>query len=48
MGLDIGAHSPAETAVAILAEIIAYRSGRSDQRLKDTSGRIHPTDEPDA
>jgi len=40
-GLDIGADSPAETAVAILGEILAVRSGRSGGRLREAQGRIH-------
>jgi xanthine dehydrogenase accessory factor len=40
-GLDVGARTPAETAVSILAEVIAVRSGRSGESLRDTSGPIH-------
>ncbi|MBA3734803.1 MAG: XdhC family protein [Actinobacteria bacterium] len=40
-GLDIGAHTPAETALSMLAEIVAVRAGRDGGRLKESSGRIH-------
>ncbi|MCW3012439.1 MAG: XdhC family protein [Solirubrobacterales bacterium] len=41
IGLDLGALSVEETALAVIAEIVALRHGREGGRLKDAAGRIH-------
>jgi xanthine dehydrogenase accessory factor len=40
-GLDIGAEAQEETAVSILAEILAVRAGREGGRLREARQRIH-------
>ncbi len=41
IGLDLGARTPEETAIAIAAELIQLRWGGSGQPLTTTTGRIH-------
>lgn len=41
IGLDLGSRTPAETAVAIVAEYLANRSGRAPGRLTDADGPIN-------
>ena len=42
IGLDLGAESPAEVAIAILAEILAVRAERRTvEPLRDGSGPLH-------
>lgn len=41
IGLDLGARTPEETAVAVAAEIVAHRRGGTGRPLSVTSGPIH-------
>jgi xanthine dehydrogenase accessory factor len=44
IGLDLGARTPAETAVAVAAEIVATRWEGSGRPLRETAGPIHSPD----
>jgi xanthine dehydrogenase accessory factor len=41
IGLDLGALTPEETALSIMAEVVAVRHGRAGGRLSSAAGRIH-------
>lgn len=43
IGLDLGGSSPAETALSIMAEVVAVQNGRSGGRLRATAGPLHST-----
>ena len=41
IGLDLGGLTAEETALSVMAEVVAVRNGRSGGRLSSSSGRIH-------
>ncbi|WP_415976946.1 XdhC family protein [Rhodococcus sp. 077-4] len=45
VGLDLGGRSPGETALSIVAEVVAVSNGRSGGRLRDGTGSLHGRDD---
>lgn len=43
LGLDLGAQTPEETALSVVAEIVAARAGRSARPLRSGDGPLHTT-----
>lgn len=41
LGLDLGAQTPEETALSVVAEIVAVRNGASARSLRSTDGPLH-------
>jgi xanthine dehydrogenase accessory factor len=40
IGLDLGGRTPEETALSIIAEVVAVKNGRSGASLRETKGPI--------
>jgi xanthine dehydrogenase accessory factor len=40
IGLDLGGHTPEETALSIIAEVVAVKNGRQGGSLRGTQGPI--------
>ena len=45
IGLDLGGLTAEETALSVMAEVVAVRNGRDGGRLSNASGRIHDVGE---
>jgi xanthine dehydrogenase accessory factor len=41
IGLDLGGLTAEETALSVMAEVVAVRNGREGGRLSHADGRIH-------